>query len=557
MKKIIFVSALTMVFFTVGAQVEIKATSFELESQNKHKGWKIIEAGRDAGTNKVYVKFAQPICDMTKSAWTGVRTYKGLKWNIDKLYFDNNFAYQNTDSKNYESSEEAMLNGEVVFGKTFMPTPTKIGKAIFQGGAGLTRNLNNAFMFKSVVSGTAAISGFKITVSEVTCEPLAEDTKTQGTLCGEIPVTRTILSNDAKEEKGQRWIVMYSNPIPNGGNILFNTVGVSADPNVQYYVFRKYNENGTMIKEKALSFQYQCVPTVKEIETAPGVFDYVLVMSPINYKKSTLRVVPANQYEYIRIDGETFDVKEQFQITTPNSQWRINQLFEKSGTVYLLGDAGKTANTYSDFSIPKESDYPNFQIAKIQNGKLAYASLIAENNIKEAIKIINNEKLKPAMSLRVVDLQMQEVNGKFIYSGQQFAEGKRGGAIINAIFNENGTLETVLTKGVEFSMSNLSFSADNKVMYWLIHDVTQHNKWDEKTGIITPKEAKQVLTALSVVSYNFENKEVKYQDATNEEWGVMYKDPILFNSDNEVVLLGGKLSKKAKESEVAFISIKK
>lgn len=417
--------------------------------------------------------------------------------------------------------------------------------------------IDNSYIGTKIVTGLANMGGFKIGNSQIGIKVGGESGKWTADACFENAAVYKLENKDAKEQKGQRWIPMFNHAIPNGGHILFNTAGVNTDVTKTHNVFRKYDGDANVVNDKALTFDYQCLVYAKEIEMAPGVFDYVFVTLPINYKKSTAKVVPANQYEYIRIDGTTFETKDQVTFAAPHSQWKINQVFEKDGAVYVMGDAGKSADIYQDFSVPKSSDYPAFQIAKIQNGKLVYVSVIEEEQMKAAMQNLNGEKVKPDMHLKVVDVQMDVVNGKFIYSGQQFEDGKRGDAIINAVFSEKGTLETVLVKEAEFSKGNLSFSADGKTMYWLIQDVTEYNKWDKKAGTITAKESKQLLTALTVVTCHLDTKNVQYKALINEEWGLQYNNTILYNTDSEIVLLGSKLTKKAKESELVFVTIKK
>ncbi|TWI85607.1 hypothetical protein IQ13_0770 [Lacibacter cauensis] len=549
----------SLALITVKAQVDVSVKTLDLESVNKHKNWKIIEAGIDQSTSNVYVKFASASCDIDKSSIgnTVTTTFKGLAWKVDRLLFDKNFTYLSTEQKSYANTFDAIGNNEFVYGRKFnVVFGEGMGTAI-SGVAMPTGMIDNSYIGTKIVTGLANISGFKIGNSRIGIKVGGETGKFKPDACFENPAVFKIDNKDAKEQKGQRWIPMFNHPIPNGGHILFNTSGVNTDVTKTHNVFRKYDADANVVNDKALTFDYQCLVYAKEIEMAPGVFDYVFVTLPINYKKSTGKVVPANQYEYIRIDGTTFETKHQLTFTAPHSQWKINQVFEKEGAVYLIGDAGKSADTYQDFSIPKSSDFPFFQIAKIQNGKLAYVSVIKDEQIKAVMQNINGEKVKPDMHLKVTDLQMNVVNGKFIYSGQQFEDGKRGDAIISAVFSDKGALEVVLAKSAEFSKGNLSFSADGKTMYWLIQDVTEYNKWDKKAGTITAKESKQLLTALSVVTYNLESKTVQYKTFINEEWGTQYNDVILYDTDNEIVLLGGKLTKKAKESELVFVTIRK
>lgn len=557
MKKIILANIALLASLCLHAQVEVSTKSFELESQNKHKGWSILDAGRDEN-NQIYVKFSQPVCDVTRSAWTGTSTYKGLKWNIDKLIFDNEFNFQKTETKNYTSSEEALLNNEYVFGKTFMPVMAGgVGGALLSGAGLPSKPISNAYMFTNIIVPTVSITGFKIITSGIGCQPLATDTKTKGTLCGEIPVAETISSVDAKEQKGQRWIPMYNNPVPNGGNILFNTVGVSADPNVQYYVFRKYDKSGNVTKEKTFSFDYQCLPTVKEIEKTPGVFDYVFIMATINYKKSKLRVAPANQYEYIKVDGETFDIKEQFTFTAPFSQWLVGYAIEADGAIYLAGVAGEKNTIYLDFSVPKTDDYPNFQVIKIASGKLVFATATTTSQTQAANKTIEGLKSKAPFHYHLKDVQLFVKNGRLIISGQQEIAAIRG-SMVTAVFAATGELEAFIAKTEKvFSRGRISFNTDGSKLFWLLEDFSEYN---DVIGVnaLNPKKAKQPISALTVLTYGVNEKQlIKNQPLINEEWAVNYKNPVLYESDSELLLLGNKITKKAKESEVVFITIKK
>ena len=558
MKKLIATTLLINACYLLQAQLQVTAKGFDLESVNKHKNWKIIDAGVDKATQKVYVKFASPSCDIDKSigATTVTTTFNGLKWNVDKLLFDQNFNNLKTEEKKYSNTFDAIANNEYVYGKKFN-TISGDGLGTMLGGiAAPSGQIDNSYLGKKIVAGFGGMGGFKIGVSKIGIKVGGNSGKFGPDNCFENAAYFKIDNIDAKEAKGQRWIPMFNHTIPNGGHILFNTTGVNTEGK-QHYIFRKYDENATVIKEKAFTFDYQCLMFAKEIEMAPGVFDYVFVSLPINYKKSELKVNPASQYEYFRLDGTTFEVKHQATITAPKSKWAIKHVYEKNNEVYLVGWAGKSSDEHQDFSVPKESDFPNFQVAKIINGKLAYVQAYSETDIKSAMVTVNGEKAKAENHLKAIDVNMDVANGKFIYCGQQAENGARADYMINAVFAADGKLETVITKEAEFYMSDLVFTKDGKTMYWMLKDVLEHNKWDKASGVITPKDAKVVLTDLSVITYNLDNKNVQYQSFKNDEWAVNYKNHILYNTDNEVVLVGGKITKKAKESELVFITMKK
>ncbi len=553
MKKKFITTVLGISTLALNAQVEVTSKSFDLESQNKHKNWQFGEAGIDSQTGNVFIKMKQPECDKSETFWT--TTYRGLKWNVDKLVFDKDFNYLETKSAKYKSSEDALLNNENIFGKKYKAiaqgsNSPAIAKVMASASTPMPKGpIDNSFMFTTIVTGNVTMGGFKLASSIISVESSVSSGNNGPTYCNEYPVVVKKTSEDAKEEKGQRWIPMFSNPVPNGGNILFNTSGVNKEEK-QHYIFRKYDENTTILKEQTFTFDYQCLMFAKEIEKAPGVFDYVFVTLPINYKKSKLPTVPANSYEYFYVDGKTFEIKEKLTIVAPNSQWLISQVYEKDGAIYLCGESGKTATTYADFAVPNPKDYPNFQLAKIENGKLVYVKNVTPENITASLVNVNGEKTKSDLNFKVHAAQMSVVNGKFIYGG-------RYENVKNAVFNEKGDLEAFIVKNAEFSENYFTFSKDKKTMYCLVQNVLDYNKWDDKTGVITPKKARQVITSLSIISYNLESKTVKYEDFKNENWGVKFSNHILIDNDDQLLLLGTNITKKAKDSELVFITIKK
>ncbi len=564
MKKLILTNAAILASLFLQAQVEVTTKNFELASQNKHKNWAIIDAGRDSITHEIYVKFAQSICDMNKNVWTGTRTYKGLKWNIDKLVFSDTYEFIRTDTKKYESSEEALLNDEFVFGKTYMPIAANIGKSIWQGGANLPRPVNNSFMFSNVVSGTAGISGFKVNISAIGCQPLANDTKTQGTQCGEIPVIENLSSDDLKEAKGQKWYPLYNNPVPGGGNILFSTVGVNPDPNKAHYVFRKYNENATVIKEVTFSYDYQCLPTVKEIEKAPGVFDYIIIMKPFFYKKSKQPTTNPLNFEYIRVDGESFEVKERINMEGIYGNWAIEHVKEIDGVIYIVGNSSNQKNTFTTFDGFTIKEFPILQIAKISHGKVDYVKAFSKADLTGKIQMVNGVKGKVEPWLYFNDVQIHAKNGNLFLSGQTVKsinskyEQDRS-AIVTMVFDSDGNLNTYLAKPEEeYSRFNLHFTKDGNTFYWSFFDYAKYNKMLNENGAMEAKHKLGLMSGLGICKYSLTNKELSaFKSFNNDEWVLWFGSPILFENNDEVVFQGKKLTKKAKEGEIVFITLKK
>ncbi len=556
MKKTIITTVLGLSFLTLNAQVEVSTKSFDLESQNKHKNWRVGDAGIDSQTGNVFVNMLQPYCDATTSY--NEITFRGLGWNIDKLVFDNGFNFVEAKSMRYKSTEEALLNGENVYGKKYnVIVGSGIAGSAFSGIAMPKGAIDNSYMFTNIVTGTSGMTGFKVATSYISLKVDGQDTKTRGVVCSENPAVFKVKSEDAKEEKGQRWIPMYNNPVPNGGNVLFNTVGVIQGEK-QHYVFRKYDKDANVIKEQTFTFDYQCILNGKEIEKAPGEFDYIFIATPINYKKSKMPLAPANSYEYFYVDGSTYEIKEKATIVAPNSEWLVNHVVRDNGATYLVGTCGVKNTVYADiFSVPKPESYENTQVVKIENGKLVYATSTLNKDLKPVMKTIDGLKSNSSINFCMPFASLNVLNGKLIYSGQQEYGGLKG-ALQTIVFDGNGKVEAVLSKQEKtIARSHLSFSKDGKKFFWLLENVEEYNDINN-IFTLTPKKAREVVSSLSVLTYDLETNNIaKFQNLENEEWAVNYKNPILMDNDNSILMLGNKITKKAKESEIIFITIKK
>jgi len=556
MKKTILTAIIGISFLALSAQVEVTTKSFDLESQNKHKNWRIGYTRIDSETGNILVNMQQTECD--KSVGFTETTFRGTKWNIDKLVFDANFNYLETISSKYKNTAEALLNNEYVFGEKYkIVAHGSASAAIVKAAAATTTPMpngliDNSFMFTTIVTGNSTMTGFKLASSHIGLEMQFGVGEKGGGYCTEYPAAIKKASVDAKEEKGQRWIPMFSNPVPNGGNILFNTSGVLKEEK-GYWVFRKYDEHMNVLKEQTFTFDYQCIMYGKEIEKAPGVFDYVFVAWPINYKKSKMPTVPANSYQYFYVDGDTYEIKENVTIVTPNSEWTITDVIHDNGSTYIIGGCGLKNNVYTDISVlkPNIKVYENLQVAKITNGKLDYVNSNMNKDLKSTVKTTGGLKPSSKVNFFMTNATLTVSNGKLIYSGKWATTHQA------FVIDDKGKIETILsTTEKANSRSRISFSKDGKKMFWLLEDLEVYNKVSK--GMIYPKKSRELVSGLSIVSYDLEsNKILKYQDLKNEEWALNYYNPILLDNDNTIIMLGSKLTKKAKESEMVFITIKK
>jgi hypothetical protein len=146
-------------------------------------------------------------------------------------------------------------------------------------------------------------------------------------------------------------------------------------------------------------------------------------------------------------------------------------------------------------------------------------------------------------------------NGRILYEGQSLINGKFKG-IVNMVIGTDGNLETIIAKpfydGATYSSH---FSKDGNTLYWILGDAMEYNKYDN--GMFYAKKAREVVSAVEVIKYEMSTKNAVYQNLMNDDWALLYTNPILYDNDQEIVLNGVKLSKKAKENELIFVVLKK
>lgn len=550
MKKTIITTAFGISFLALNAQVEVTTKNFDLESVDKHKKWQFKGAGIDPQSGKTYINFIQPEClaSVSSDASYVYKTFYGFKYKVDKLIFDENFNYVETINKSYPSTKEAMQDGIPIFGRKFHMGFDPL----------FPYQMDSSYMFKNVV--TYGYTRGKDVISHyVTLQPNG---------CSEYPKRFEEVSGANRSSKNETWYPQFNHPIPNGGNILYNTVGVSKE-NKQHYVFRKFDKDLNILKEQTFSFDYSCLLTAKVVEKGPGEFDFVFISTPIEAKKSKLKQNPANSYEYFYVDGNTYEIKEHDFFTAPNSRWAIDKVIRDNNATYIIGGCGEKNNSYADVKGFTEDDYENLQVAKFEGGKLVYIKSVSNAELLKALKFSQEFKINSKVSLKMIGTTLDVVDNKLIYQGGLIQGGNSGysvmGQAINGykylgiqafVINENGNIDGVLSVKGEETNAKVSFSKDGKKFYLFLTDQDKYNK--HKDGMIYASKSKFLVNSLSVITYDFDAKNIaKYQNLENEEWAVSHIDPILMENEDRILMLGYKLTKKAKDSEVVFITIKK
>lgn len=577
-KTVLMLIVFTAVSAQNHAQIPLTVKTIDEEALLSGRAWRNVDAGIDKESGQPYITYGQPACDMDRNSSS--ITYNSVKWNFNKFFFDKDLNYLSTEEKSFNSSLES-LDYAPIWGEKFIPTDGDMNisagavgiiASIAKGGASLGY-VDKSFIGKNSV--TVGMKGFTPTISVVkvysqvisVAAMSAKPTAAQLNSCWESPMSTVISTEPLKQEKGQRWVNILSNPRPGGGHVLFTTDGVINEPGKGHYIFRNYNESGTVIGEEIIAFDYQTSVKPLILDTDQPIADYVLIVTSLEYKKSELKMAEPLAAEYIRVDGETLKVKERFSFTLKNSKWIVDKAIERDGAVYLMGLAsGSTSErtTFETTSFGKEMT--SYQVAKVASGKTVYVNSVTASEIAAATKVVPGVKGKVAPKMLLYPngaLKYNVVDGRIIITGQQYETAdkygtfKSFGSLIIASINQEGKLDAFYgLPESETSRGDLFFTADGKTLYWSTYDYKPYNTFVGPSVIQKKYDfiaAQLRLTKIDLSS----NKIVSSQICGGEEYAPINGKEILFDSETHVAFNARSLSKKAKNSDITLVMFEK
>lgn len=578
---------------TLAASAQLKVTikSFDLESINKNKGWNLYSGFTDDAGNTI-IKLGQPKCDQTTSAGT-VTTY-GVAWDFEELAFDKELNYLKSTPKSFENSAEA-LKYENVWGKTF-----NVSNISFNASATLYGLTANDFG-KTFVIPTAGLTGVnKISLARIESEVKAilNNKGTASVGCNQYPILNVLSSESTKEEKGQKWMHIKSFSQINHAVSFFQVDGEGYPKGKMNYVLRRFNGNLETDKKLHMVFEYNNAIQILEVTKQDGNKDYVLISQTSDkYAPKGLEIKAADFAEIIYIDGNSLEIKFQESIKLPYSKWFAREtVVTNDGSVLVFGPISNNNNTYlempgsgltiADAKIfknivndPKNS--PNLLALKINNNKVESIVLNTVEDAKKVTHVIGGSNKKssgipvfnyPSTAentngfsiIRKNNRRIYSKNNKIIFCYQAHLEGSTSkpptlGDMTVAVFDNTGKVEKMfLVPESDFANYEEYFSADNSKMYWISYDYVTPNKETMPSVYEAKKVPNMIATIpqLSVIDLTT-NTASDIQKITSEEWGVDAKNPVVANTENELIFQGKTTSKKAKDSELVFIRVEK
>lgn len=594
MEKMILLLIFCFAMINLNAQVEVKTSTFDLENITKEK-WKIY-GGYKAANGELVLKLGSPKCDMSKNSWTGSYTFSGVEWDFEELHFDSDMKYISKESKHFNSSIEALAY-EPVWGKKFA-----VMAEGWAGGAGI--NFDNSYIGKKTIIASSNMFGQPSIINGYIYSQVATPSSSQKIVyaCSEIPTLKVVSTVSPKEAKGEKWMFVKGYHEPGSGVIFYQRAGTGMDDSKMNYVLNKYDENATQIATKLFTFEYNNTCQIIQLTKANGESDYVIISQAV--KKSAPKgaaIKEADYAEVILIDGKTLDIKMQEEVKLKYSKWFIRYGgYTPEGNVFLFGPAAESNTEYLPMpgsacmpgvedkafkgygvcNIADES--PNLQTILIQNNKVASINGVSKQEAAALQTILEGSpykaKANPVFTATTDNLQrlamdimieqqnffVHHANNKIVMSFETFTE-KKGAELerngwATLILDANGKLEKYLTMPTAgFSTSNQLFSSDKKTMYWTCYEPNALNSKIGDNGVYEPKAVKNMLAGqlmLAKVDLTT-NTSSKIQMIGEKEYAVNAKSPLVADTDTEIIFQGKTLNKKAKDSELILIKVKK
>ena len=587
------VSTLGFVFFmtfSAFSQYDVAIKPFDLGSVKKEK-WAVY-GGYKAKNGEVVVKLGSPKCDMSidNDFFSKTYTFKGIAWDFEELHFDADFNFKSAESKHFNSSIEA-VKYEPIWGRKFAVSIKGIPYYLTSEYVGKTAIFNNYDYLSSGKKPFLIKGGVYSKISTPSTDQKITYT------CTETPELQTLDNGSANinDDKDARFSIVGGFPQVGGGIYMYLRSGTGVDESKLNYEVQKYGEDVRKpLATKLFSFDYNNNVQFLKIENKNGQEDFAVISQTSDkYAPKGLAIKPANYAEIIILDGTTLEIKSRLTIDLKGTKWFIKSaIVAPNGSVYLVGPCGEDAKEYiahnGNFKIVDGTGkkgalgtlvnspecLPNLQVVKISNNKVESVNLITSSLAESKLTVLlgSEFKAKPKASFTpILDNGQRVGSGWMIEQNQYFVNFSNNKLILtyevrsngwaNVVIDPTGNIEKFLITPTDgFATSDVFFSEDGKQMYWAVYEPNAHNSPIlPDNGLYQPKKLKNVLAAdllFSQISLDdFSTKGI--QVIGGKEVALIANNPLIANTADELIFQGRSLDKKAKESELIFIKIKK
>jgi hypothetical protein len=566
---------------TLAQTFNVSTSVFDLEKIDRHKGWGLYSGFTNSNGNYV-VKIGKPSCNVSASGvgdiGTVKYTYYGVGYDFEELEFDQSLNYINKTTKSFPTTIKTLLY-EPLYGNKFWPQ---------LGTTWLKRYITNDFVGRKTVMPIIEFTGYKIANYTVGGQATANHPKFGAKSCGELIELKKIDAVKMKENKGERWFAIDHVALPGGGVVLFSTDGVVKDqPDKGHYVAKKFDEDLNELARTVLSFDFKAILSILPVDKANGEKDFVVIAQATDFKYSAGSKIEKPDFtEIIYLDGNTLEVKNRKSITLKYTNWYAeNTATDSNGNIYIYGTTRDNNNDYVkgrgvlpiNSNLPNANitntpnDQPNFQIVCIDAlGNIKYITAVDSKQSLSVSEIIAGTPKKANQEIIFNTYEFKKelyfTSKYLIIAGQQFVGTKGGvdkGNLFLSVFDlQTGNLLKYFIKPeTTYAGYNLIFNNDKSHVYWATYDLEEHNKLDGEQGTMKYKSfdnfpgADLYLNKIDLNNITATN----FEHLGKDQWAVNFNAPIIVSEEksDDIIFAGRTLAKKAKDSELILVKVKK
>lgn len=528
------------------AQSNVEVKTIELVANGKSKSSKIVKTAFNPDTKQSKLTFMTTWCD-------GGGKYDEVNYTFEHLTFDENF--------NFKKFEEEKING--------------LGNVIYKYPV---LGVNQDFKSKYSYNHGANAKGGWLSQLEYVVKG-----NPSGDYCYQI----------INAQKGNVDIpfpgesVLFSNTTKDG--VLVITQNGKTENTITIWFF---DHNGNQKKQSNFTLDYGFAAKGIAFKNEKGEEDIVFIVQPTGkYSKYGIKIdkVKSNplEFEYIRIDGNSLQVKDRFTFNAVSSQWIPEFVIENNRSVYIFGQASAKVkmNEYHFGGIMtteggsfqnyiRIDELENFQFIKVKNGGLEYVTSLTPKDMASIEKLIDGAKGKNNASGYFRKQEIKIINDKIYISGQNTKPGSKGDERSQEflmMIDEKGKLTNMFfVPKSNYANSNMFFNSDKKSLYWAIYDYSKYDIVASKfipTQIIAGRvvggddhafDQKRKIDEgpeLQLVKFDLSNNSAgKLEVFGKDEYTLFDEVPVLYANDNEVVFIG--VAGKIKERQSKIIKLK-
>lgn len=529
-------------------QLNIDIKTLELVANGKSKSSKIVETVYNPNTKETRLTFVTTWCN-------GGGEYDEIRYAFEHLTFDENFVFK--------SKVEESINGlgSVIYKYPVLGIRQEF-KSIYDYVPGANKNGGWLAQVEYVTKGnsSANICEQRLGVRKTNLEP--------------------ILFSGGN--------VLYKNTTADGVLVVSQNSTVANNIVVQFF-----DHQGVSKKEFSFAINYGFAIKGLTLKNEKGGEDIVLIVQPTaKYSKYGIKIdqVKSNplEFEYIRIDGKTAQLKERTTFNAVSSQWIPEYLVEENGAVYVFGQAAVKVmmNDYHFGGLLtiegmkfqnyiRVDELKNYQFIKVKNGAVEYVSNLTPKDMAGVEKLIDGAKGKNTASGYFRMQEIKIVDGRIYLTGQNTKPGKIGDERSQEfimMIDEKGKLNNLyFIPKSNYANSNMFITPDKKTMYWAIYD---YSKYDIIASKFIPTQVGVNNTVIGGDDHAFNekrkidegpqlqivkidltnNKAGKLENIGQDEFTVFDDHPVLYVNNHQVAFIG--LAGKIKERVSKVIILK-